>query len=85
MFLSKERNSFCYVNLGYSPDCKYDPIDCPRRAHGFGCDCSTQISDTFPKIDTVNLSKNTVSKQCQMQSIFILSIADHYILFKEKG
>ena len=28
------------INLGYVPECQYDPNQCPRLQNNYGCDCN---------------------------------------------
>ena len=55
----EDNQSFCYVNFGYSPDCKSSPKSCPRRAQRISCDCWKAIS---PPTSYVNLNVSFVFK-----------------------
>ena len=52
MFVTQNQNqsNLCFINFGYSPDCKFNPKSCPRRAQQLSCDCWSALSPTNSEI-----------------------------------
>ena len=58
----EDSSRFCYVNFGYSPDCKYNPKSCPRRAQSISCDCWHAIAPLSSSSSSASVNLNVSFK-----------------------